>query len=800
MSSADLLAQLQRTLGAGFVVERELGGGGMSRVFVVRDEALGRLVVLKVLPAELSGTGSLDRFKREIGVAARLQHAHIVPLIAAGDAEGQPFFTMPLVEGETLRARLARGGECPIPDAVRILREVASALSYAHERGVVHRDIKPENVLLSGDAAVVSDFGVAKALASSASHSSEGLTSVGIALGTPAYMAPEQAAADPLVDHRADIYAWGVLAYELLTGATPFGGRPPQAQLAAHVLEEAEDISRRRMAVPGALAALVMRCLAKRPDERPQSAAELMAALDAVSTPGGSAPPRAVAPRHRHWGWIAAACAVVVLAAGFMWRARTRAAAPAAEAARTLAVIATPTAADSSQWFADGIAQTLEGRLLQVPGLEVHSSASLAASKARELPPEQIGKRLHVASLLRVSVARNGDSMRASVQLLRTADGRVEWASDPIVAPVADLFAVQDSIAVRTVAALRIQMAGAGAARLVARGTSSVEANEAYVRGEWNLQRFNMPAAVAQLQRAVALDPKYAQAHALLATAYVSSVLTGMVGRDSTLRRSRESANRALALDGSLAAAHIARALLAYADYQFADAERAARRGVALNPSDASARVWLSIILGQRGLLEDALGETRQATRIDPLRVDAMVLQQALLLAQHRFDEALVATRALLEIEPNSVLGLSNLVEIHAFSGRPDSAVAVARHVLGLTPGDYASRAYALFAFAGAGQWAAVDSQRAVMRRQPTNSPLYDRTILAIIDGDVEGAARAMELGIEAHEPVFSIQLLGCEPYFDLLKRSARYSALMRRLDITPCAPLPRWPIAPRPR
>src|SRR5213075_3174855 len=240
----ELAQRLQRTLGDGFRVERELGGGGMSRVFLVEDVQLDRRIVVKVLPPELSASLSVERFRREIQLAAKLQHPHVVPLLTAAANEDLLYFAMPYIEGESLRARLAREHELPIHDSLRILRDVTDALAYAHAHGIVHRDIKRDNVLVSGHHALVTDFGVSKALANSAGGSS--ITSVGIALGTPAYMSPEQAAADPAVDHRADIYSFGVLAYELLTGQPPFAGRTPQNLLAAHVTEAPEAITRRR--------------------------------------------------------------------------------------------------------------------------------------------------------------------------------------------------------------------------------------------------------------------------------------------------------------------------------------------------------------------------------------------------------------------------------------------------------------------------------------------------------------------------------------------------------------------------
>ena len=296
----DLRDQLQRTLGTTYVLERELGGGGMSRVFLAHETALGRKVVVKVLSPELAAGISVDRFRREIQLAAQLQHAHIVPVLAAGETDGLPFYTMPFVEGESLRARLG-GGALAIGDVLSYLRDVARALAYAHARGVVHRDIKPDNVLVAGGSAVVTDFGVAKALSSARGEIPGGtLTSVGTSLGTPAYMAPEQVAADPDTNHRADLYAFGAMAYELLAGRSPFGGRTPQRMLAAHLSERPEAVEQLRPDTPPQLAELVMRCLEKDPGDRPQSADAVLRELDSSASSGGrSAGPAIVGASRR---------------------------------------------------------------------------------------------------------------------------------------------------------------------------------------------------------------------------------------------------------------------------------------------------------------------------------------------------------------------------------------------------------------------------------------------------------------------------------------------------------------------
>ena len=287
----DLRQRVQDSLSGTHTIERELGGGGMSRVFVASEHRLGRTVVVKVLAPELAAAISAERFEREIKLAASLQQANILPVIAAGDFEGLPYYTMPYVEGESLRTRLGKG-PLPIGEAIDVLRDVAKALAYAHGRGIVHRDIKPDNVLLSGRSAVVADFGIAKAIAAAQERTNGAtLTQLGTAVGTPAYMAPEQAAGDPATDHRADIYAFGCMAYELLAGHPPFHGLSPHKLMAAHMSETPRPIEELRPDTPPAIARMINRCLAKDPDRRPASADELLRDLDVTTSSPGAAMP-----------------------------------------------------------------------------------------------------------------------------------------------------------------------------------------------------------------------------------------------------------------------------------------------------------------------------------------------------------------------------------------------------------------------------------------------------------------------------------------------------------------------------
>jgi serine/threonine protein kinase len=529
----DLRDQLQATLGDTYRLERELGGGGMSRVFVAEERALGRKVVVKVLPLEASGHVSIERFKREISVAARLQHPHIVPLLTAGDADGTPFFTMPYISGESLRVRLVNHGELPINEAVRILREVASALAFAHAAGVEHRDIKPDNVLIAGGAAMVTDFGVAKALSASSGGGSA-VTSLGIALGTPAYMSPEQASADPLVDHRSDIYSWGVLAYELLTGQTPFGGRPAHAMLAAHAREDADDISRRRPGIPAALAQLVRRCLSKRAADRPQTADELVRGLDDIVTPSGGMSPtqltrqplrrRSVAPL------LVAGAAVIIIAVAGLTYVTTRSGSPssrsdvAAPREKRLAVmpfenVGNDTAVD---WFADGITDELTAALGKVPGLRLAQRQQVYVYHDSVVDPKVVGRTLGVDALVTGAVRRSGTRMRVTVQLVNASDGLSTW-SDVHERDVKDVFAAEDAMARSIVAQLQLVL-GSGQ-QLVASATKSVEAHDLVLRAQYLSSKYTESAlrrSIALFDSAFRIDPKYAAAAAGAAISWIT--------------------------------------------------------------------------------------------------------------------------------------------------------------------------------------------------------------------------------------------------------------------------------------
>ncbi|MES2523515.1 MAG: serine/threonine-protein kinase [Gemmatimonadota bacterium] len=486
-----LLPRVQQQLGDSYTLERELPGGGMSRVFVALDTRLGRRVVVKVLRPDLAAGVSVERFRREILLAASLQHSHIVPVLAAGEVDGLPYFLMPFIEGDSLRARL-QSGPIPVAETVRVLRDVARALAVAHERGIVHRDIKPDNVLLSGGSAMVADFGVAKAIASArgptngdrhgdrqggnSDRSGDALTTVGMSLGTPAYMAPEQIAADPTVGHAADLYAFGVMAYEMLSGAPPFSDRSPQAVLAAHLTERPRPLHAHRPDLPPALVTLVMQCLEKEPSARPASASALASALDDPATfsgafeymstdelIGASTASRGIAARtsgahsapNRRWAIVAALAATLLVALVVGWTmtrspdgSAAAAAAPAAVRPPEPSVVVLPfvyLGDDSTKAFiANAATDALTGALSGVRGLRVGSRATAIALQQRLAMGDTSG--LPVLTLVEGVVEQEGPRLRLSVRLVDARDG-FTVASEMIEGEVGGLFAIEDAIA-----------------------------------------------------------------------------------------------------------------------------------------------------------------------------------------------------------------------------------------------------------------------------------------------------------------------------------------------------------------
>jgi eukaryotic-like serine/threonine-protein kinase len=518
----DLRQELQHSLGSAFEIERELGGGGMSRVFVAHERALDRRVVVKVLPPELAGM-NVERFRREIHLSAQLSHPHIVPVHSSGEMNGIPYYTMPFIDGRSLRSRLESGERISLSDAMKILHDVAGALSFAHAHGVVHRDIKPDNILMSAGHAVVMDFGVAKAV--SAANVLDGRSSVletgaGVAIGTPAYMAPEQAAGDPGTDHRADIYSFGLLAFELLAGRGPFGRRPPHEMLTAQVAERPPHIRQLNPEISDRLATLVMSCLEKQPAKRPDSADYLLRELEAITTSGSAS---AVIP-FAFKGWQRAAAAVVAVAG--LGVVLTGLFQPADSASNDIVAVApfrVQTDDASLRYLGEGMLDLLSTKLTGSGGprsadpREVLSawrraagSDTAALDRARAL---QVAEGLGAGHLLLGDIGGNAGRLVLTAVLVRVRDGRAEGQARA-EGPADSLATLVDQLTAQLLA----HGAGEGE-RLASLTSTSLDAVRAYLDGQSLYRRAHYAEAATKFETALQIDSTFGLAGLGLASA-----------------------------------------------------------------------------------------------------------------------------------------------------------------------------------------------------------------------------------------------------------------------------------------
>jgi serine/threonine-protein kinase len=609
---------------------------------------------------------------------------------------------MPYVEGESLRARLAREGRLPVEAAVSVLRDVARALEYAHARGVVHRDIKPDNVLLTGSAAAVADFGIAKALhvartvgtagtAGTAEGSADGtpragvpaetltretLTRVGTSLGTPAYMAPEQAAGDPDVDARADVYAWGVVAYELLSGAPPFAGRAAHRLVAAHIGEAPPPLAGRAPTVPAALAALVMRCLEKDPARRPQSAGELLAALEAARPPSGE---RAVpdAGPHRRWARAAAGGVAAALLVALAAVAAHRARGPAAPTRPVLAVLPFENLGPPADaYFADGLTEEVRGRLAGIAGLRVIEGASAQQYKgttkgARQIAGELGGATHLLTGKVRWERAPNGvGRVRVSAELVRAADQVSVWA-ERVEGPltVDDVWAMQARVAERVAAALDVTLLAPerrAPTLVLAPPTRNLAAYDAYLRGlaygvggNRSTTASERGAAAEAFRRAVALDPNFAAAHAQLAQVYLNALGNALrAGQDTgLLERARASAARAMALDSTRLESRLAQASVLAASEDPASALRALQVAARLAPGSAGVDFEIGRVELMLGHPERAIPSFQRAAWLDPVGWGTPFLLAESYDLLDRHEEAIQARERQLVLAPAFTIG-----------------------------------------------------------------------------------------------------------------------------------------------
>ncbi|MGH9424310.1 MAG: protein kinase domain-containing protein, partial [Thermoanaerobaculia bacterium] len=573
-------------------------------------------------------------------------------------ADGFLFYVMPYVSGQSLRERLSREGELPVHEAVRLLTEVVDALSNAHEHGVVHRDIKPDNVMLSGRHALVADFGVAKAVSDAAGGS--GVTTLGMAVGTPAYMSPEQAAADPTIDPRSDIYSVGVMAYEMLTGRVPFTGATPQQVVAAQVTQTPDPLSRYRPGVPAALEAAIMRCLAKRPADRWQKAAELHSALEPFTTPSSAITPTDLPPHVSKRAisskmLVTAAVFLVVIAVSAWFAFGKKRTATDNGTPSSIAVIPFENlSSDTSMvYFADGMADEMANALSSIPGLRVMARTSAAAFEGKHATPQDIGKALNVDVVLMGSVRRNGDRLLVSAHVDRTSDGSQMFAERYDTA-YTNVFQVEENLARGVANRLQASLKPAAKTDVHAlRGTEDLEAYDLYLKGEYLFAKRggeNLKQAIRYFDQAIARDPDFARPYAGEAMAY--SVLPGWTQADSTaLQKGEAAARRAIELDSSLIEGRLALANILGALGRPAEAEQQFAAAVAMDPGNATGHQWRGANLIYLARADGAVSEVKQATKLDPLSAVAFSDLEFAALAAHKWRDAIDAMRGALKID-----------------------------------------------------------------------------------------------------------------------------------------------------
>jgi serine/threonine protein kinase/tetratricopeptide (TPR) repeat protein len=775
----DLRDQLQATLGAQYTLEHELTGGAMSRVFAAQDAVLSRRVVVKVLSPELAEGVSAERFAREIRIAASLNQANIVPVLSTGATNGLPYYTMPFVDGLSLRDRLKKDGALPINEAFSVMRDVARALAFAHQHGVVHRDIKPENVLLSGDAAVVTDFGIAKAISvaktTSAGATSPTLTAAGIAIGTPAYMAPEQISGEDDVDHRTDIYAFGCLAYELIAGRPPFTENSARELFAAHITKSPPPLSTLRRDCPSAVSDIVMHCLEKDPARRPQSARDLLSAMDAVHVTRPSNALRGALRSPAAWPVVGA---IVLALAMFLALSRQT----SDDVDRSVAVLPlTNIGGDSAQeYLADGMTDELATALGKMPGVRV-ASRSLAGRYRgqRDLDVRDVGRTLAVSHVLQGSVRRVGDKLRVNAVLTNAQDGIEVWA-DSYDRNTEDVFAVQDEIMRGVAGALGV----AGRSASEVRGTRDPEAYDQYLRGQFLLRRRGpgVRQAAELFERAIARDGNFARAHAALAAALQLFPYFAATPAADVHQRATAAANRALQLDSTLAEAHTALGLAYMHALDWTRAHESMRRAVELDPSDASAHHQFGRLLVYTGQADSAEAEFRRAKAIEPF--SALYLSWVSLAMSLRKDQtaALEEITRALEIDSLNPVALQVASRVYLYTNRPNEARTAALRLPELMPWN----GVAAYLYGKIG-----DRERALRVRRASEQtnprPWMVETSIAFTSlglGDTARALTALEKATDLGEIWPSFWPLS-DPMFDGVRNSPRFAELERRVGLS---------------
>jgi eukaryotic-like serine/threonine-protein kinase len=768
------------------VLERELGRGGMATVYLARDLKHDRLVALKVLHRELAATLGPERFQREIRLAARLQHPHILTVLESGEAARQLWFTMPYVEGESLRDRLQHEGQLPLDDAVRLTSEVAEALHYAHGQGIIHRDIKPENILISRGHALVADFGIALALTQAGGGR---MTETGLSLGTPAYMSPEQASGEPRLDARTDQYSLACVVYEMLAGEPPYTGPTAQAIMAKRLGEPVPHLGTMRQ-VPQRVEAAVTRALARAPADRYQTISQFAQAL-ANATLNATLPETADLPARRLrtrriWRTSAAGLALLALPLGWWGVSKAR-----TEAVKRMGVALLPCENTSPRqeeaYIGDRWSEELIQKLVRVGGLTPKSWASVRRFRNTESSPRQIGGDLNAATLVRCQVAEQPTGVRLSVELIRAHDEQVIWSNDYEQPAGADGINAAQSAAARDIArALGAGLPPAAVAAIERPLTRDSVALRLYRLGKHFLETFEDPASVRKsidyFERAIASDSSFATAYVGLAEAMIwRTERENRVSRDY-YPAVAQLLRRAIALDPTIAEAHtfLGRYLLDYT-HDWVGAEDEHRRALALDASSVAAHHWYGWQLFLASRFKEAITEFERAVELDPANwATRAQLIRALAFAGSEV-RALRELREALDLQPESESLYHHWAVMLLRRGQRDSALAVLdQHVH--TPTWYNGWLYAAAGRRDKGQQM-LDSLLVLNESRPVD-PAHIAALEAGL-GNTEEALNWLESAY-AERSQLLLFLLGPHPAFDFLRGHPRFQELRKKVGFKP--------------
>jgi TolB-like protein/Flp pilus assembly protein TadD len=719
----DISDRLRSELAGRYTIERELGRGGMATVFLAHDLRHDRPVALKVMHPDLAHALGPERFLREIRLAARLQHPHVLSVLDSGEDAGHLWFTMPYVRGDTLRDRLRRERQLPVDDALRVTREAALALQHAHEEGVIHRDIKPDNILLTRDGStLVADFGIARALVAGEEAP---LTQTGMAVGTPAYMSPEQASGERGLDARTDVYSLAAVLYELLAGEPPYTGPTAQVITAKRLSDPVPSVRRIRTSVPEHVDRALQRALSPAAADRFGSASAFARALEAPLA--SVAPHVSVASSSRSRALVAMLVLAAAIALGVLYASRRPRpeAASSADSAKRVAVLPFENLGDSGDaYFADGLTDAVRGKLAAVPGLEVIASTSANQYRGTTKAPRQIAGELGVRYLLvgrvRWDKSQGTSRIEVSPELIELASAgapTTRW-QQPFNAALTDVFSVQSDIASQVVSALDIVLAEGTRSQLAARPTASLAAYDAYLKGQEAERRFGMVAAghsaQAHYEQAVGLDSSFALAWARLSQ--VRSSLYGSGFADTaTARFAREAAERAVALAPASADGY--EALAVFHDAVTNDsrsAREAALTALRLAPGNADALHWLALAEQAMGRWEASVQLLERASVLDPRSVQTLSRLGRTLLAMRRYPEALASFDRALAIEPSDLVTIELRAMVHLAMGDLEAARALLREP---PPGVSPERFVALIATYWDLGWALSDEQQRLLLR-----------------------------------------------------------------------------------